>query len=235
MPPDSELLILGHDNRPHPMSMSSRAYDTVRQAIIQMHYGPGSLLSEAEIARQLGISRQPVREAIIRLGLEGLVEVRPQRGTFVRLISVREVENARFIREAIEMAIVRRCATLATDAGIAGLEAAIDDQRAAAARGDHAGFLHHDEKFHQLIAAAAGCQDTWRVLQGLKAQMDRVRYLSMPDATPPPVIIAQHSRIARAIASHDPDEAAAAMHQHLSEILKSLPALALAHPALFSQ
>lgn len=235
MPPDSELLTLGHDSSPHPMSMSSRAYDALRQAIIQMRYEPGSLLSEAEIARQLGISRQPVREAIIRLGLEGLVEVRPQRGTFVRLISVREVENARFIRDAIEVAIVRRSATLATDAEIARLEGAIDDQRAAAARSDHAGFLHHDEEFHQLIAAAAGCQDTWRVLQGLKAQMDRVRYLSMPDATPPPVIIDQHSRIAHAIASRDFDMAATAMHQHLSEIQKSLPALALAYPALFTE
>lgn len=235
MPPDTALLTLGYDEHPQTMSVSSRAYHVVRQAIIQMHYEPGSLLSEAEIARQLGISRQPVREAIIRLGLDGLVDVRPQRGTFVRLISVREVENARFIREAIEVAIVRRCATLATGEHIAGLEAAINDQRTAAAQGDHAGFLRCDEEFHQLIAAAAGCQDTWRVLQGLKAQMDRVRYLSMPDATPPAVIIDQHSRIARAIAAHDEEAAAAAMHLHLSEILKSLPALALAHPALFTQ
>ncbi len=236
MPPDSELLTLDHDDRAlRPVSMSSRAYDALRHAIIQMQFGPGSLLSEAEIARQLGISRQPVREAIIRLGLDGLVEVRPQRGTFVRLISVREVENARFIRAAIEVAIVRRCATMATEAEIARLAHIIDDQRTAAAQGDNAGFLRHDEAFHQAIATAAGCQDTWRVIQGLKAQMDRVRYLSMPHATPPPVIIDQHSRIARAVATHDPEEAANTMQQHLSEILNALPALAQAHPALFTE
>jgi len=236
MPTAPELPTLSHDDRNSRQgSMSSRAYDALRQAIVQMHFGPGSLLSEAEIARQLGISRQPVREAMIRLGQEGLVEVRPQRGTFVRLISVREVENARFIREAIEVAIVRRCAAMADDADIARLENIIDDQRTAAARGENAAFLRHDEAFHQTIATVAGCQDTWRVLQGLKAQLDRVRYLSMPDATPPLVIIDQHSRIARAIAAHDPEEAANTMHQHLSEILKALPALALAHPARFTE
>ena len=84
-----------------PVTMTGRVYDALRAAIVQLQVRPGNPLSEAEIARQLGVSRQPVREAFIKLAESGLVEVRPQRGAFVRLISRREVANARFIREAI--------------------------------------------------------------------------------------------------------------------------------------
>jgi DNA-binding GntR family transcriptional regulator len=180
----------------------------------------------------MGVSRQPVREAFIKLGEVGLVEIRPQRGTFVRLISVREVETARFIREAIEVAIVRKAALEASEADLAALEDLIVRQRAGGA--DNAAFLLLDEAFHQAIAASAGCEDAWRVLERLKAQMDRVRYLSLPDATPVAVIIDQHAAILRGLVARAPDEAAEAMRRHLSEILRSLPRLADKHPELFT-
>jgi DNA-binding GntR family transcriptional regulator len=213
-------------------TISGRVFDLVRQAIVQLRFRPGNPLSEAEIARQMGVSRQPVREAFIKLGEVGLVEIRPQRGTFVRLISVREVETARFIREAIEVAIVRKAALEASEADLAVLEDLIVRQRAGGA--DNAAFLLLDEAFHQAIAASAGCEDAWRVLERLKAQMDRVRYLSLPDATPVAVIIDQHAAIQRGLVARAPDEAAEAMRRHLSEILRSLPRLADKHPELFT-
>src|SRR5690606_12501399 len=88
------------------------------------------------------------------------------------------------------------------------------------------GFLRLDEGYHQAIAGSANCDDAWRVLDSLKAQMDRVRYLSLPQATPLEVIIDQHARIVDAIEAGLPDDAEAAMHVHLREILKSLPKLA---------
>jgi DNA-binding GntR family transcriptional regulator len=201
---------------------------------VQLQVRPGNPLSEAEIARQLGVSRQPVREAFIKLAESGLVEVRPQRGTYVRLISKREVANARFLREAIETAIVRRAAANASQDDIAALEAVIDEQRSVAATGDNVRFLSLDEKFHQRIARGAECEEAWRVLEGLKAQMDRVRYLSLPEATPLATIIEQHQRIVNALAAGSPEQAEQAMREHLAEILISLPRLAAAHPAYFS-
>ncbi|BCH28926.1 GntR family transcriptional regulator [Mesorhizobium sp. L-8-10] len=214
--------------------MGGRVFESVRAAIIQLQFRPGNPLSEAEIARQLGVSRQPVREAFIKLAETGLVEIRPQRGTFVRMISMREVGNARFLREAIEVAIARKAAVEATDADIAALEALIAEQRAVAVNGDNAAFLRLDEKFHQAIARSADCEDAWRVLEGLKAQMDRVRYLSLPEATPLETIIEQHRNIVAALASRSPQEAETTMRQHLSEILLSLPKLAARHPAYFA-
>jgi GntR family transcriptional regulator, rspAB operon transcriptional repressor len=216
-------------------TIGARVYESVRRAVIQLQFRPGNPLSEAQIARQLGVSRQPVREAFIKLAEVGLVEIRPQRGTFVRKISEREVANARFIREAIEVAIVSKAAAEATPADVARLDALIDRQRAAAATGDTVAFLQFDEQFHQTIAGSADCEDAWRMLEGLKAQMDRVRYLSLPDATPLETIIEQHEHIARAIARRAPPDAAQAMRQHLSEILISLPKLAADHPSFFRE
>jgi DNA-binding GntR family transcriptional regulator len=175
-----------------------------------------------------------VREAFIKLAEAGLVEVRPQRGTFVRLISIREVGNARFIREAVEVAIVRKAAVAASDGDIAAFDGLIEQQKAEAGRGDTAGFLRLDEIFHQAIARSADCSDAWRVLEGPKAQMDRVRYLSLPEATPLHTIIGQHALIVEGIRRHSPRQAEAAMRRHLSEILISLPQVSREHPAFFA-
>jgi Transcriptional regulators len=230
----SELDLLPDDSaRVRQATMGTRVFEALRQAIVQLQLRPGNPLSEADIGRQLGVSRQPVREAFIKLAETGLVEIRPQRGTFVRLISIREVGNARFLREAIEVAIVKKAAAEASEEDIAALRQLVDEQSAVAVNGDNAAFLRLDEKLHQVIARSADCEDAWRVLEGLKAQMDRVRYLSLPEATPLETIIAQHARIVDAISRHAPEEAEQAMRQHLSEILFSLPKLAAKYPAYF--
>ena len=180
------------------------------------------------------MSRQPVREAFIKLAEAGLVEVRPQRGTYVLMISRREVETARFVREAVEVASSARRRRRRTRRRWRPLRQSIQRQEAAHAAGDSPGFLRHDEAFHMAIARAAGCESAWKPLETIKAQMDRVRFLSFPEATPVETLIAQHRAIADAVAARDPDAAEAAMRRHLGEILKSLPKLAAAHPDLFT-
>ena len=230
-----ELELLDEDTSSLRMGrMGSRVFDAIRQAIVQLKLRPGNLLSEADVARQLGVSRQPVREAFIKLAAVGLVEVKPQRGTFVMLISIRQVQNVRFIREAIEVAVVRKAALEASSKRVDEFRRLIDAQREAERRSDHMEFLRLDEAFHQALAHSVGTDYAWRVLENLKAQMDRVRHLSMPDATPIDVLVGQHAAIIDAVARHAPDEAEAAMRTHLSEILLSLPRLAQAHPELFT-
>lgn len=214
-------------------SVGSRVYDLLRDAIIQMKLRPGHPLSETDLARQLKVSRQPVREAFIKLAEAGLVEVRPQRGTYILLISRREVENARFIREAIEVAFVRKTADEANAETVSALRGSIARQKTARDSGNAVEFLHHDEEFHQTIARGAGCESAWKLLETLKAQMDRVRFLSFSEATPIDTLITQHRAIVAAIEARDPDRAEAAMRAHLGEILKSLPKIAAAHPDLF--
>ncbi len=225
--------VLTQDADIRQSTRGNRVFDTIRQAIVQLQVRPGYPLSEAELARQLGVSRQPVREAFIKLAEISLVEVRPQRGTFVVMISQREVRNARFIREAIEVAIARKAAMEATPAQVAILRDIIEDQQRRADAADHAGFMRLDEAFHEALAHSADCDHAWRVLENLKAQMDRVRWLAMPDATPLQTLIDQHKAIVDAIEGRSPDAAEEAVHIHLREILTSLPQLAARYPDLF--
>lgn len=220
--------------RPRQRTMGQRVFELLKAGIVQLDLRPGDVLSEAEIARDLGVSRQPVREAFIKLAEAGLVEIKPQRGTFVVLISVRDVENARFLREAVEVAIARKAAERGMPEGLAAARETLERQREARAQKDPAHFLRLDEAFHYALALAADCTHAWRVLESLKAQMDRVRFLSLADATPVGVLIDQHEAILSAIEAGSPAAAEDATRAHLCEILVSLPKLAAEHPELFA-
>lgn len=206
----------------------------LRQGIAEMRLRPGEALSEKDIAARFGVSRQPVREAFIKLSEAGLVEIRPSRGTYVMKISVREVANARFVREAIESDIARNAARLATNGQIDLLETCLEQQRAAARDSDYWLFNEHDETFHRAIAEIVQCEYAWRVVESARFQTDRVRFLSLPDASPMGLLIGQHEAILGCFRQKDADGAAAAMRRHLREILLALPRIAVAYPDLFS-
>jgi DNA-binding GntR family transcriptional regulator len=205
----------------------------LRQAIIEMQLRPGEGLSEKEIALRYGVSRQPVREAFIKLAEQGLLQVLPSRGTYVVKISVREVLNARFVREAIECALVRSAAGLIDDDGVGRIERLIAAQKAAADAGDFSRFYALDEAFHRAIAECVECDYAMRVVESARAQTDRVRYLSLPEASPLALLISQHEAILAGLRARDPQQAEAAMRVHLREILSALPRLAERFPDLF--
>ena len=207
-----------------------RVYHELKTAIVTMALTPGQALSENEIATSLGVSRQPVREAFIKLSEAGLVSIRPQRGTFVVKISVKQVTDARFVREAVEVAVARRACEVMSDKGIADLKRILTAQRDASTP---ARFLALDEEFHRSLALGVDCDYAWRVVEEMKAQMDRVRYLSLPQATPIKRLVDQHAAIIAAIATRDADAAEKAVRAHLAEILTSLPMLERQHPDLF--
>lgn len=205
----------------------------LRQAIIASELRPGEALSEKEIAGRFGVSRQPVREAFIKLSEAGLVQILPSRGTFVMKISLREVANARFVREAVECALARAASKLIDPAGVALLRGLIAEQSAAAGRNDYTRFTVLDEAFHQAIAEIVDCDYAGKVVESARAQTDRVRYLSLPGTSPIPLLITQHNAIVDALESGDSDMAATAMRIHLREILNALPRIAAENPGLF--
>ncbi|MGK9236126.1 GntR family transcriptional regulator [Inquilinus limosus] len=210
-----------------------QVYEGLRQAIITGLLPPGTALSEKDGSEMFGVSRQPVREAFIKLVEAGLLQVLPQRGTRVRKISKRQVEQGRFIREAVEAEVVRLAAETIGEPELQRLDRNLEAQRDAARRHDHAGFLALDEAFHRLIIEAIDCLPAWGTIEHMKAQMDRVRYLSLPDVSPLEMLISQHEEIVAGLRAHDPDAAEAAMRRHLREILSSLGPIAQRRPELF--
>lgn len=213
------------------VAIAPQIYALLRERIVQGALKPGEPISETEIARTYSVSRQPVREAFIKLSEAGLVQIRPQRGTFISSISVASVMEARFVREAIEADVARTAAAGASPEAVATLRDQIARQKQVA-DSDVPAFMKLDELFHRTLAEVAAVPFAWRVVEDVKAQMDRIRYLSVEEVHVRN-LIAQHEAIVEAIAAADEDAADRAMRAHLREILRSLPIIAAAHPDLF--
>ena len=195
----------------------------LRSRIITGALQPGMRLSEQEIAVAYGMSRQPVREAFIKLAAERLVEIRPQRGTYVCKIDLFEVEQSQFVREAVEADIVRAAARRRNAMQIAELLAQVETQKQHLAEGG-AAFVAMDELFHQTLAVAAGHAAVWSHLQPIKMHMDRVRYLTVEEF-PRDHLVVQHAAIVDAIAAGDAEAAEAAVRIHLRGVLNDLKAV----------
>ncbi|WP_163558980.1 GntR family transcriptional regulator [Halomonas sp. NO4] len=215
-------------------SVRQRLYQVLRQSIIRMVLAPGQALSEKEVADTFEVSRQPVREAFIRLSEAGLVEVRPQRGTFVVKISQKAVLEARFVREAVEVAVARAAAEQGLSPRVIDeLHELIARQRRCIEPHDYDRFYQLDEAFHRTLSLGLGQQAAWKVVEEVKAQFDRVRYLSIPEATPLKRLIDQHVAIVAAIEQREPPAAEQAMRVHHREIFQSLPDLVQRFPEMF--
>jgi DNA-binding GntR family transcriptional regulator len=213
-------------------AVGPQLYRLIRDRIVFGDLAPGARISETEISALYRVSRQPVREAFIKLAEEGLVAVRPQRGTYVRRISVPGVMAARFVREAVEADIARLASERAGAEDLAALERLIAGQAAEVAAPDPSRFIALDEAFHQRLAVAAGQGATWAILEGLKTPMNRVRNLSARHF-PREKLVAQHRAVLAAVAAGDAPAADAAMRTHLREVLNDLPGIVEAMPEFF--
>lgn len=222
---------MAQDLQPVHISVVDQLHARLREAIIGNVLTPGTRLSEAEVATQHGISRQPVREAFIKLANENLLEIRPQRGTYVARISVADVMDARFVREAVEADIVTLLAQDPDPTLIADLRHQLDRQQTLTA-GPVRDFMEADEAFHRTLAEGAGKGRAWHVIVGMKAQMDRVRFLSSM-RLPVDRLIGQHRAVIDAIAAGDVLGAQAAMRLHLQGILTDLPLIERERPEYF--
>ena len=202
-------------------TMAMRVVGALRDEIVTMALKPGDVISESDIAGRYGVSRQPVREAFIRLAQQGLLLIRPKRATVVKKISPEGVRQSRFIRESIEVEIVRRLAANPGDAK-AVLGELIADQELASAANDSRRFHTLDELFHRSLARLTGVEYAWQLIDDHKMQLDRVRYLTLGTSSSQ-VAIGEHKVIAAAVGAADPAAAEAAMRAHLgrAEVLLS--------------
>ena len=213
--------------------LAAQVKKTLVQRIVTNVLCPGERLSENQLSTSLGVSRQPVRETLIRLAEVGLVRALPQRGTEVTRIAIGNVHSGRFLREAVEVAVIREAAVRAEPSTIEAMDRIIEAQEVAVAKKDDLAFLALDDDLHRTFALSIGHEDVWRTLQNVKLQMDRVRFLSLPDTTPEELLIQQHRLIVRALKAQDPQKAEVAVRQHLAEVLRSLPVLISKFPDYF--
>ncbi|GGP24630.1 GntR family transcriptional regulator [Silvimonas amylolytica] len=217
-------------NRP---SAALRVYLSLRQQIVDMVMLPGARINEKEIAFTHGTSRTPVHEAVRRLAEEGLVEVTQRVGTYVSRIPLDRLGEAMLVRTALEVAVVQRAAMRIKAEDIACLRRLLSGQLACIAASDIVGFHRADEEFHEALAEIAGFPGVWRMIQQAKTQIDRYRRLTLPMPGRMEVVVAEHGQVVAMLEAGEIEQAAAAMREHLDQVLPVLEIARTHRPEYF--
>ena len=193
-------------------------FDYLHEEILSLNLRPGDKISEAEIAAQFGVSRQPVRDAFSRLANEDLLLIRPQRATEVKRFSMREIKKSRFVRTAVEKEVLL-CASLHCDAsGAAMLDAAIAEQEEAVATKNVEKFGLLDYEFHKSLCKIAQADFAFDVILNEKSKVDRLCMLGLSKDARMPDLVDDHRGIAAAVKNNDPERAIEIGMFHLSRL-----------------
>ncbi|QJF50259.1 GntR family transcriptional regulator [Roseobacter ponti] len=193
-------------------------YDYLYEEISALRLKPGDKISEADIATQFGVSRQPVRDAFNRLATLDLLLIRPQRATEVKRFSMREIVKSRFVRAAVEKEVLRCAAELCNREGSAILEKALEQQEDAVRAKDIDRFNELDYEFHKTLSQIAQAEFAFDVIMSEKSKVDRLCKLSMSKGDRMPELVQDHRAIATAVAGNDADVAIKAGMLHLSRL-----------------
>jgi DNA-binding GntR family transcriptional regulator len=208
-------------------------YRALRDAIVRVELKPGQQLSENELAQLMGVRLTPIREALVRLRDDRLVEIVPQLGTFVTRISPIAVADAQFVRESLECAAVRLAARTADAEAVDALSAILVRQRETHASGDLDRFYVFDDEFHRAICDLSGHGIAWSLSQRASGHLNRIRRLSLDQPEYIGEMIDEHHVVLQAITSHRPGQAERALRHHLRMVLLSLPNIEAAYPEYF--
>ena len=215
-------------------SIATQVYEHLMAQILDMRLQPFQELSEARLAAEFGVSRTPVREAFARLARWGLVDIYPQRGTLVSPLSENLMAKSRFIREALERPLARLAAQNLTPEIATQMDREIALQHTFAKLGDDQSFLQSDDRFHALIAKAAGFETIWDDVRDAKFHMDRVRRLSLLSQEHMFFIVGEHEKIFDRLGAHDADGAEDSIKVHLTSVVHELDLIRAAHPEYFA-
>lgn len=215
-------------------NISRNAYDQIKYKIIHFHYLPGQKVSEKMISESLNLGRTPVREALIRIEREGLIEVIPQSGTYVTIINMASAKNGRFVRECIEPKIMLEAMTKLTQEGLMHLLVNMQHQREAAQAEEPDHFFDLDQDFHHEFYKIANKNDVWNWLQLNNTQLNRFRRLRLKAANLNwRKLVEQHQKILKAVQEQNVDNLDYLIHAHLHLMLEEKDLVTQQFPAYF--
>lgn len=208
-------------------------FDLLRSRIVSLELPPGAKLSEADVAREFGVSRQPVREAFIRLSNIDLVLIRPQRATVVKRLSRRALLESRFIRTAVEMEIVRRACRNGPGRFEDDFKRNLELQDEAVRENESDRFNTLDYEFHRLICLAADCEFAFKTIADNKVYVDRLCMLSLSDKCGQRETYEDHVEIFDRLCARDEAGMISTIELHLSRLNATLDNAQSQHPDYF--
>jgi len=195
--------------------IGEQVYGLLRRAIAHWHLRPGDPIPEALVTRRFDISRSPLREAFRQLASDGLVVIRPQAGTYVSPVDRLRWEEGRLIRRALEVEGIRHAVQHVTQASLDELELLLRQQRRAAEAGNFEELIELDDRFHATICQLSGFPRLWRMIDAAKAQIDRTRFMALPEMGRADDTLTEHQGIMDALSARDPENSVALLIRHL--------------------
>ena len=199
--------------------LSVQLYELLRQAIVTMVLQPKEVIFDRALSDTLGISRTPVREALLQLAREELVVIAAQSSTYVAPVRREQFIESAFIRKVLETASIRRAAEIITAKELEQLQDIHEAHRRAIKRGNAVAAIRHDNEFHALVSQAACLPKLQQLVEVVRAPIDRVRHITVRDPKVGEVTLRQHQKVLDALLKHDPDAAEAALIAHLDDAL----------------
>ncbi|WP_294764233.1 GntR family transcriptional regulator [uncultured Lactobacillus sp.] len=216
-------------------NLTDQAYDRISQKIIKTIYKPGSKISEKAIESDLKIGRTPIREALLRLKQEQLIEVIPQSGTYISKIDLKSVLDARFVRTSIEQQIMKEAATKKiSDSQKLLFEINLQNQYKSMVIKDFNLFLDLDNEFHHTFYSLTNHSEVWNWIQTINVQFDRYRFLSLNVEQFSWIrLIDDHQDILKAVLDHDTSRVQNCTKRHLNLALKEKKTVIAKFPEYF--
>lgn len=216
-----------------PKGGAGVVFDVLREEIISLALAPGTMLSRQELQERFGFSSTPIRDALMRLQEERLVDIFPQHATVVSAIDLDLARQGQFLRRSVELELVRELALAPQPAVLQKMRSLIRQQSAFADLGEHEAFVAADHAFHRSLYGAAQMAVLWELVRRQSGHIDRLRRLHLPKEGKMREILAAHTAIVDAIEARDPTAAQVALRDHLSRSLDFVPSLRDLHPTYF--
>lgn len=212
---------------------SEDVYQAIKDDILTLVRKPGSEIKVNEIAETLGISRSPVRDALMRLNTESLVDVLPQRGCWVSLIDIERVEEERFLRHSLEKSVLSYFVDACKSSDISRLTYFVSLQKEAKEAGDEAGFFKWDDEMHRSIFSTAGMQRCWQIISRETGHYRRMRLLSFDMPGVLEKNIEQHLQLIDALENRDVAGALKIEGDHIFKLTFESAEIIKANPGYF--
>ena len=207
-----------------------QVHEILKERILTVALEPGTVLSRATLMEEFGVSQTPVRDALLRLQEDGLVDIFPQYATRVSRIDVDHARQAQFLRLSVELEAVRRLSSISSKDTAEALERVLRQQEAVADPSTYDKFDALDREFHRVLYEHSGNALLWKVIRQQSVHLDRLRRLNLPMEGKIQSLLQEHHAIVDAIRSGDERAAVSALRKHLSGTLSIIDVIRAKFP-----
>jgi len=208
-------------------------FETLHEEIVSLKLLPGAKLSEADVSRRFGVSRQPVRDAFNRLANLDLMLIRPQRASEVRGFSMERIAHARFVRLAIELEVIWNACAVWDRSRAEVLERSLQEQEQAIEADQFERFHMLDQDFHKLICELGGCPLAADTIEECKRKVDRLCMLSLGRSKEAATLLKDHRKLARALKKRSIDDSTVIVREHMGRLDNAITEISRDHAEYF--